>query len=82
MYNNGGPVIKTLSRHGNSYALVIEKSILELLKIGPDTLLDISTDGISLRITPLIQTASHADVQAAASRSNEKHSAVFKELSK
>lgn len=43
---------KTLSRHGNSYALVFERSIMELLHITPDTQLDITTDGTSLTITP------------------------------
>ena len=30
-------MIKTLTKHGNSYALVIEKPILELLRVTPDT---------------------------------------------
>ena len=45
-------MIKTLTRHGNSYALVIDKPILDLLKIRPDTPLVISTDGKSLLISP------------------------------
>jgi antitoxin component of MazEF toxin-antitoxin module len=45
-------MIKTLTKHGNSYALVIDKPILDLLKIRPDTPLAISTDGKSLLIAP------------------------------
>jgi antitoxin component of MazEF toxin-antitoxin module len=45
-------MIKTLTKHGNSYALVIDKPILDLLKIRPDTPLVISTDGKSLLIAP------------------------------
>lgn len=46
-------MIKTLVRHGNSYALVIDRPILELLNISPDTPLEISTsDGKSLTLTP------------------------------
>ncbi len=46
-------MIKTLVKHGNSYALVIDKPILELLNITPDTPLDISTqDGKSLQVAP------------------------------
>ena len=45
-------MIKTLTKHGNSYALVIDKPILDLLKIRPDTPLTISTDGKSLHISP------------------------------
>jgi antitoxin component of MazEF toxin-antitoxin module len=43
---------KTLSRHGNSYALVLERSIMDLLHITPDTPLDITTDGTTLTISP------------------------------
>jgi antitoxin component of MazEF toxin-antitoxin module len=38
-------MIKTLTKLGNSYALVIDKPILDLLKIRPDTPLEIATDG-------------------------------------
>jgi antitoxin component of MazEF toxin-antitoxin module len=41
---------KKLSRHGNSLALVIDKPILELLGIDENTLLEITTDGKTLRI--------------------------------
>ena len=44
---------KRLVRHGNSRAIVIDKAILELLRIDDDTELEVSTDGRSLRITPL-----------------------------
>jgi antitoxin MazE len=45
-------MIKTLTRHGNSLALVIDKPILELLQINAETLLEIATDGKSLVISP------------------------------
>ena len=45
-------MIKKLTRHGNSMSLVIDKPILELLNITPDTPLRISTDGRSLTISP------------------------------
>ncbi len=44
---------KRLVKHGNSRAIVIDKAILELLKIDDDTDLDLSTDGRSLVITPV-----------------------------
>ena len=43
-------MIKYLTRHGNSLALLIEKPILDLLKISPDSPLEISTDGQKLVI--------------------------------
>ena len=46
-------MVKNLTKHGNSYALVIDKPILELLRVGPDTPFDIMTDGQSLVLTPV-----------------------------
>lgn len=43
---------KTLTKHGNSLALVIDKPILELLKIDAETPLSITTDGRCLIIAP------------------------------
>ena len=34
-------MIKALTKHGNSYALVIEKPILELLRVSPDASFEI-----------------------------------------
>ena len=45
-------MVKKLTRHGNSMALVIDKPILELLKITPDTPLELITDGRNLIISP------------------------------
>ena len=45
-------MVKTLTRHGNSLALVIDKPILELLKIDEKTPLEIRTDGQGLYIGP------------------------------
>jgi len=46
-------MVKTLIKHGNSYALVIDKPILELLRITPDTPLELTTNGDMLIITPV-----------------------------
>jgi antitoxin component of MazEF toxin-antitoxin module len=44
---------KKLSVIGNSLGLVIEKPILELLGIGRETVLELSTDGSRLIIAPV-----------------------------
>ena len=44
---------KQLIRHGNSYALVIDRPILELLEMSPTVPLKITTDGTSLILTPV-----------------------------
>ena len=46
-------MIKKLVKHGNSYALIIDKPILELLNITPDTELEVTTDGIQLFVRPV-----------------------------
>ncbi len=45
-------MIKKLTKHGNSLALVIDRPILDLLKIDPETPLDVSTDGRQLIVAP------------------------------
>jgi len=46
-------MIKKLIKHGNSTAVILDKSILKLLNIDPDTNVKIKTDGESIIITPL-----------------------------
>lgn len=45
-------MIKTLTKLGNSQALVIEKPLLEALGIKPDTPLQMTVSGNSLIVTP------------------------------
>ena len=54
-------VIKTLTKHGNSLALVIDKPVLELLNITADTKIEISTDGHALILEPA-RTDEHKSV--------------------
>ena len=71
-------MVKTLTKHGNSYALVIDKPILELLKIEPDSPLEITTDGKVLTIAPV---AGHAGrVARSLAKVNAKHARALKRL--
>jgi antitoxin component of MazEF toxin-antitoxin module len=46
-------MVKYLTQHGNSAALVIDKPIMELLNIQIGTPLEISTDGrVEVELTP------------------------------
>ena len=38
-------MVKYLTKHGNSFALVIDRPILDLLKIRPADPLEVTTDG-------------------------------------
>lgn len=45
-------MIKGLTKHGNSYAVIIDKPILDLLNATPQTRFEVITDGRSLVLTP------------------------------
>jgi antitoxin MazE len=76
-------MVKHLQAVGNSSGVIIDKPILELLRITPDTDLDISTDGERLIITPIRQQATRksklaqAQVQVIAN-----HERTFRKLAK
>jgi antitoxin component of MazEF toxin-antitoxin module len=61
---------KTLIKHGNSLALVIDKPILDLLQIDADTPLELTTNGIDLLITPVRDKAHQRKLEAALKKIN------------
>ena len=72
---------KKLSVVGNSLGIIIDRPVLELLRIDKDTPLDISTDGDALIIRPM-RNAKSERVRAAAVRISEKHAKEFEKLAK
>lgn len=46
-------MVKTLQKHGNSQALVIDKALMEALGIEGDTPLQVTVSGNSLIVTPV-----------------------------
>ena len=46
-------MIKTLQKHGNSHALVIDKALMEALGIDEDTPLQVTLNGSTIVITPV-----------------------------
>jgi antitoxin component of MazEF toxin-antitoxin module len=73
-------MIKYLTTHGNSMALVIEKGILELLKISKKTALEIATDGKSLIISPVKDAKREKQLKSALAKVNAKHGRTLKKL--
>lgn len=74
-------MLKKLTQHGNSLALIIDRPILELVKIDPDTPLEISTDdGRRLIITPVRDPEHQKKLRAALDRVNRKHGKTLKRL--
>jgi antitoxin component of MazEF toxin-antitoxin module len=71
---------KTLTRLGNSLALVIDKPILDLLNIDDKTPLSIVTDGQSLVISPLINGDDEAKFEKALGELHKKYGKMLKKL--
>jgi len=74
---------KRLQTIGNSAGLIIDKPILELLRITPETELDVSTDGDRLIITPIRPTPDrHRNFKKAQARTLQAHERTFRKLAK
>ncbi|MEN6521126.1 MAG: AbrB/MazE/SpoVT family DNA-binding domain-containing protein [Armatimonadota bacterium] len=73
-------MIKKLTKHGNSMALVIERSVLDLLKIDTDTPVEVTTDGSVLIITPVRDEAHAAKFKEALEKTNRKYGRALKNL--
>jgi antitoxin component of MazEF toxin-antitoxin module len=73
-------MIKTLTKHGNSWALVIDKPILDLLNIAPETPLEILTDGQTLIVSPTRSAKRKAKFKAALEETNRKYGRALKKL--
>ena len=75
-------MVKKLTKHGNSHALVIERPILELLKIDSETPLEVSTDGQVLIVSPLRDEKRQKKFQEALAKTNKKYGRMLKNLAK
>jgi len=73
-------MLKKLTRHGNSLALVLEKGVIELLNIDSDTLLEISTDGSLLLITPVRDEKRRRQFHDALEKTNTRYERTLKRL--
>jgi antitoxin component of MazEF toxin-antitoxin module len=71
---------KKLTRTGNSLALVLEKPLLDQLGIGPETPLEVSTDGDVIVVTPVRDARRTAKLRHAVERAHERYGGVFKKL--
>ena len=73
-------MIKKLTKHGNSLALVIDKGVLDLLDIDDKTPLDISTDGKMLIISPVRDEKRRKQFEEAIEKVNRKYGRALKKL--
>ena len=74
-------MIKRLTRTGNSFALVLDKPLLEQLGIDEETPLELSTNGDVLVVTPVRDRARDRKFKKAVEKINRKYAGLFKRLS-
>ena len=73
-------MVKHLTQHGNSAALVIDKPVMELLHITMKTPLELVTDGKNLIISPMRDGKRAARFRAALEAVNRRHGKTFRAL--
>lgn len=71
---------KTLVAHGNSAALIIDKPILDILKVDMSTPLEVTTDGESLIISPVRGKSREKRFSEALKAVNKRHGKTLKRL--
>jgi antitoxin component of MazEF toxin-antitoxin module len=74
-------MVKRLTKHGNSLALVLDKPILDLIKIDANTPLEVTTDGDRLIVSPQ-RDVDDATFRAALEKVNRRYAKTFKRLAK
>ncbi len=73
-------MVKTLSRTGNSLALILDKPLLEATGIDAETPLEVSADGDVIVIAPVRSAADRKRFRAAAEAITERYAGVFRRL--
>ena len=73
-------MVKRLTKHGNSLALVIDRGVLDLLEIDADTPLSITTDGKCLVVSPVRDPARQKKFRAALASVNKRYGKALKQL--
>lgn len=73
-------MVKKLVKHGNSLALILDKPILDLLRIDADTELSVTTDGSAIVIAPALNGGWRAKFESSKKRVMTEWSSVFKKL--
>jgi antitoxin component of MazEF toxin-antitoxin module len=73
-------MVKHLTKHGNSLALVIDRGVLDLLEISADTPLSMTTDGTCLIVTPVRDPEREERFRAALEEGNRRYGKMLKRL--
>ena len=72
-------MIKKLVKHGNSIAIILDKAVLELLKIDANTKIELTTDGTNLIISPINEDDSSI-IKKSIDKINKQHEKTLRKL--
>jgi antitoxin component of MazEF toxin-antitoxin module len=73
-------MVKTLTRTGNSLALVLDRSILEAAGIDARTKLEVSTDGDVIVVSPVRSKKRTARLRKILAELDRQHAGAFRRL--
>lgn len=73
-------MIKRLTKHGNSLALVIDRGVLDLLDIDAETPLSLTTDGKCLVVSPVRDPERQKRFRAALEEGNRRYGKMLRRL--
>jgi len=73
-------VTTKLIRNGEQWAVVLDDVLLASLNIGPQTPLEVTSDGASLSIKPVGAKEPHPSFEEALEAVNARHGAALKKL--
>jgi antitoxin component of MazEF toxin-antitoxin module len=80
LYKRRCEMIKTLQKHGNSMALVIEKPMMEALGITEDTPLQLTLSGNALVITPANVGVGRKQIEESLKKMRRRYGPMLKRL--
>lgn len=75
-------MVRKLQRHGNSMALVFDKTMLDALHMSPDTPVNLTFHGSSVTITPANVGIPDAELEATIERLRPKYKTMLENLAK
>jgi antitoxin MazE len=71
---------KTLTRTGNSLALILDRKLLEATGIDATTPLELSTDGDVIVVSPVRSASRTARLRKVMKRAHDRYAGTFKRL--
>lgn len=73
-------MIKKLTKHGNSYALIIDRAILDLLDIDVNAPLEVTPSGKGLLVEPARDAKRRRKFERARAKIHKKYGGAFRHL--